>query len=83
MKSLSIQPLSATSVSSALNSERSVPELIGEMQHPVLARFDLAGVDGHGAARVDDDDAGPAHAARPAAASFFLSTEVPRRFGTQ
>ena len=53
-----------------------------EVQHVVLAGLDLAGIDRHGAPRIDDDDPGRLDAARGQLA-FFLSSEVPRRFGTQ
>ena len=53
-----------------------------EMHHAVFAGFDLAGVDRHRAARIDDDDAACSTGSEPNSA-FFLSTEVPRKFGTQ
>ena len=54
-----------------------------EVQHVVLAGFDLAGIDRHGAPRIDDDDARRLDAARSRTRRFFLSSDVPRRFGTQ
>ena len=53
-----------------------------EMHHAVLAGLDLAGIDGHGTARIDDDDAARSTGSEPNSARF-LSIEVPRRFGTQ
>jgi hypothetical protein len=52
------------------------------MHHAILAGFDLAGIYGDGATRIDNNDAGLLHGLS-AEFGFFLSTEVPRKFGTQ
>ena len=54
----------------------------GKVHHAVLAGFHLAGIDGYGAAWIDDDDAARSTASEPNSA-FFLFIEVPRKFGIQ
>ena len=52
------------------------------MHHAVLACFHLASVHGDRTARINDDDAARATGSEPNSA-FFLSIELPRKFGTQ
>ena len=83
MNSLSTQPLLGDVGQQRVEQREVGAGVDREVQDVVLAGLGLAGVDGHGAARVDDDDPRRLRAARPAARAFFLSSEVPRRFGTQ
>ena len=55
----------------------------GQMKHVLLARLNLAGVDGHRSPRIDEDDAGGGVRLVRASAFFFLSSVAPRRFGIQ
>ena len=83
MKALSTQPLSAISVSQALNSTMSVPELMARcmtLSLPASASAALTETVRRGSTKMIR--AFGMRLVREAAA-FFLSSEVPRRFGTQ
>ena len=59
------------------------PRVDGKVHHPVLAGLDLASIDSHGASRIDDDNPCVVRLGSFGNSAFFLSMEVPRRFGTQ
>ena len=55
----------------------------GKVHHAVLAGLDLAGIDGHRTARVDDDDTARARPVPSRTRPSSCPSNVPRRFGTQ
>ena len=84
MNALSVQPLLGDVGQPGVEQREVGARVDREVHDVVLAGFDLAGVDRHGAARIDDDD--PRRCACGSSGrtrAFFLSSEVPRRFGTQ
>ena len=76
MKSLS-DPTLVGDVGEPCVEEREVGARIdGQVEHLVLAGFDLAGVDRHRAPRIDEDDP-RGGCASPGSCAFFLSSDAP------